>query len=358
MRPLKATINHRALLSNLNYVKKIANKSKIMSVLKANAYGHNLLDVAKTLKIADGFAILSIEEAVNLRENGFKQTILLLEGFFEKDEVEIASKLGINTTIHNQRQIELINQVQPASPINIHLKINTGMNRLGFMPNEIDYLLESLNTNPYIGEIVLMTHFSTADEKEGIHRQLLKFNNIADNYNYLSSVANSAAIIRYPESRLDWIRPGIMLYGLSPFAEKTAHDLDLIPSMSLSSEIIAIQDIEKGDSVGYGSDFKASKAMKIGVVACGYGDGYPRHAKTGTPVSIDGHLSSLTGRVSMDMLYVDLSKIPNFKIGSKVELWGENVSVDTVARFSGTVGYELICAISASQRVPLKNINA
>jgi alanine racemase len=358
MRPLKATIDHRALLSNLSYIKKIANKSKIMSVLKANAYGHNLLNVAKTLKKSDGFAILSIEEAVKLRENGFRQTILLLEGFFEKDEVEIASKLGINTTIHNQRQIELINEVKPVIPINIHLKINTGMNRLGFLPDEIDYLLESLNTNPYIGNIVLMTHFSTADEKEGINKQLLKFNNIADNYNYLSSVANSAAIIRYPESRLDWVRPGIMLYGLSPFAEKTAHDLDLIPSMSLSSEIIAIQDIKKGDSVGYGSDFKAAKAMKIGVVACGYGDGYPRHAKKGTPVSIDGHLSSLTGRVSMDMLYVDLSKIPNSKIGSKVELWGANISVDSVAQFSGTVGYELVCAISASQRVPLKNINA
>jgi alanine racemase len=356
MRPLKATINHQALLSNLNHIKKIANKSKIMSVLKANAYGHSLLDVAKTLKASDGFAVLSISEAIQLRENNFKQTVLLLEGFFDKDEVKIASELSINVTVHNHRQIELINQVKPISPINIHLKINTGMNRLGFMPGEINYLLESLNSNPYIQDIVLMTHFSTADEKEGIEKQLGIFNLIADNYNYPASVANSAALIKYPESRLDWVRPGIMLYGLSPFENKTAKDLQLIPVMSLTSEIIATQDIKAGDSVGYGLDFKANKNMRIGVVACGYADGYPRHAQKGTPVAIDGHLSILTGRVSMDMLYVDITQIPNANIGSQVELWGDNVPTDSVAKFSGTVGYELICAVSASQRVPLRNI--
>ena len=358
MRPLKAIINHQALLTNLNHVKKIANQSKVMSVLKANAYGHNLLDVAKTLNSSDGFAVLSINEAIQLRENNFKQTILLLEGFFDKDEVNIASELRINVTVHNQRQIELINKAKPSFPINIHLKVNTGMNRLGFMPDEINYLLESLNSNPYIEDIVLMTHFSTADEKEGIEKQLGIFNLISDNYNYSASVANSAAIIRYPESRLDWVRPGIMLYGLSPFKDKTAKELELIPAMTLMSEIIAVQNIKAGSSVGYGLDFKANKDMRIGIVACGYADGYPRHAKNGTPVAIDGYLSSLVGRVSMDMLYVDLTKIPSANIGSKVELWGEKVSVDSVAQFSGTVGYELICAISASQRVPLRNINA
>ncbi|MDC0127854.1 alanine racemase [Methylophilaceae bacterium] len=358
MRPLKATINHQALLSNLAHIKKIANQSKIMSVLKANAYGHNLLDVAKTLMASDGFAVLSVNEAIQLRENKFKQMILLLEGFFSKDEVNIASELRINVTVHNQRQIELINQAKPVIPINIHLKINTGMNRLGFMPNEINYLLESLGSNPYIADIILMTHFATADEKEGIEKQLSIFNLISNNYNYPASVANSAAIIRYPESRLDWVRPGIMLYGLSPFENKIAKDLGLIPAMSLTSEIIAIQNIKAGNSVGYGLTFKANKDMRIGIVACGYADGYPRHAKNGTPVAIDGHLSSLVGRVSMDMLYVDLTEIQSANIGSKVELWGEKISVDTVAQFSGTVGYELICAISASQRVPLRNINA
>ena len=323
MRPLEATINHQALLSNLNHIKKIASQSKVMSVLKANAYGHNLLDVAKTLDASDGFAVLSINEAIQLRENNFKQTILLLEGFFDEDEVDIASKLRINVTVHNQRQIELINQAKPIFPVSIHLKVNTGMNRLGFMPDEINYLLESLNSNPYIEDIVLMTHFSTADEKEGIEKQLGIFNLISDNYNYSASVANSAAIIRYPESRLDWVRPGIMLYGLSPFKDKTAKELELIPAMTLMSEIIAVQNIKAGSSVGYGLDFKANKDMRIGIVACGYADGYPRHAKNGTPVAIDGYLSSLVGRVSMDMLYVDLTKIPSANIGSKVELWGE-----------------------------------
>ena len=358
MRPLKATIDHKALLFNFNYIKKIASKSKVMSVLKANAYGHNLLDVAKTLMKSDGFAILSIEEAILLRKNDFNQSILLLEGFFEKDEVKIASKLRINVVVHNQRQIDLIDQVKPDIPINIHLKINTGMNRLGFSPSEVDYLLESLSSNSYIADITLMTHFATADEKEGIDKQFKVFTQIADNYIYPVSLANSAAIIKFPESRLDWIRPGIMLYGLSPFQDKTAQDLGLKPAMALTSEIIALQDIKSGESVGYGSDFIAKQNMKIGVVACGYGDGYPRHAKKGTPVSVDGNLTCLVGRVSMDMLYVDLSSVPEAHIGSKVELWGESISVDSVAQFSGTVGYELVCAISASQRVPLRNINA
>ncbi len=358
MRPLKATINHQALLNNLDCVKRIASKSKVMAVLKANAYGHSLLDVAKTLNTADGFAVLSIDEAATLKENFPNHTLLLLEGLFEKDEVNAASKLGINVTIHNQRQIDIIDEVKPDIPINIHLKINTGMNRLGFMPNEINYLLESLNSNPYVGDIVLMTHFATADEATGIEKQFTIFNNIADNYNYAASVANSAAIIKYPESRLDWVRPGIMLYGLSPFEEKSLTEIGLTPAMSLTSEIIAIQEIKAGDSVGYGLDFKSDKSMTIGIVACGYADGYPRHARIGTPVAIDGHLSNLVGRVSMDMLYVDISKIPNVNIGSKVELWGEQVTADSVAQFSGTVGYELICAVSASKRVPLRSINA
>lgn len=358
MRPLKVTINHKALSSNLNYIKKIANRSKVMAVLKANAYGHNLLNVAKTLNASDGFAVLLIEEAAQLRNNFPNQVILLLEGCFDKDEVDIASKLQINITIHNQRQIELIDAVKPSLPINIHLKINTGMNRLGFKPEEIDSLLVRLDSNPYIGDIVLMTHFATADEEAGIKNQLRTFNLIADNFNYPVSVANSAAIIKYPESRLDWVRPGIMLYGLSPFEDKSAKELGLIPAMSLTSEIIAVQEVKAGDSVGYGFDFKVEKPMKIGIVACGYADGYPRHAKKGTPVAIDGYTSNLIGRVSMDMLYVDISKIPNVNIGSKVELWGENISTDVVAKFSGTVGYDLVCAISASQRVPLRSINA
>ncbi len=357
MRPIQATINLQALKSNFTLVKKLANKSKVMAVLKANAYGHGLIEVANALEQTDGISVLDLDEAIKLREAGFNQTILLLEGFFEVNEVKVASKLGLNVTVHNQVQIDLIDQAKPINPIDIHLKINTGMNRLGFSPNEIDYLLESLNSNQYVGEITLMTHFSTADEKVGINKQLNIFTKISNNYNYDSSVANSAALIKYPESRLDWVRPGIMLYGASPCEDISAESIGLKPVMNLMSQVIAIQHINIGDSVGYGSVFRAQKSMKVGVVACGYADGYPRHASTGTPVFIDNVFTTTIGRVSMDMLYVDITNIPNIDIGSSVELWGSHVPVDEIAKHSNTVGYELLCSISASKRVPLDYIS-
>lgn len=357
MRPIQATINLQALKSNFTLVKKLANKSKVMAVLKANAYGHGLIEVANALEQTDGISVLNLDEAIKLREAGFNRTILLLEGFFEVNEVKVASKLGLNVTVHNQIQIDLIDQAKPINPIDIHLKINTGMNRLGFSPNEIDYLLESLNSNQYVGEITLMTHFSTADEKVGINKQLNIFTKISNNYNYDSSVANSAALIKYPESRLDWVRPGIMLYGASPYKDISAESIGLKPVMNLMSQVIAIQHINIGDSVGYGSVFRAQKSMKVGVVACGYADGYPRHASTGTPVFIDNIFTTTIGRVSMDMLYVDITNIPNIDIGSSVELWGSHVPVDEIAKHSNTVGYELLCSISASKRVPLDYIS-
>ena len=356
MRPLKATIHLNALKSNLELVKKIASKSKIMAVLKANAYGHGLLEVAGALKDVEGISVLSIEEAVRLRKAKFKKVILLLEGVFEANEVCQVSDLGLNLTIHNQAQLDLIKQAKPNIPIDIHLKINTGMNRLGFPAQEIDYLIESINDNQYINEITLMTHFANADDEIGIEKQMNLFNKVSNNYNFNCSVANSAALIKFPESRVDWVRPGIMLYGASPFEDKTAKSLDLKAVMSLTSQIIAIQNINTGDSVGYGSTFKAKKSMKIGIVACGYGDGYPRHAKIGTPVFVSNTISSLVGRVSMDMLYIDLTDV-DAEIGTEVELWGENISVDEVAKYSDTVGYELLCNISASSRVPLGYIN-
>jgi alanine racemase len=357
MRPIKATIHINALKSNFALVKKIANKSKVMAVLKANAYGHGLLKIANALTEVDGISVLSIKEAIKLREANFNKVILLLEGPFEANEIVQASALSINLTIHNQVQLDLINQVKPSIPINIHLKINTGMNRLGFPLHEIDYLIESLNSNQYINEITLMTHFGNADDEVGIEKQMRLFNEISNNYNYSCSVANSAALIKFPESRVDWVRPGIMLYGASPFENKTAQSLELKPVMSFTSKIIAIQDINSGDFVGYGSVFKAEKPMRIGIVACGYGDGYPRHAKIGTPVYVGKTITELVGRVSMDMLYIDITNI-DVEVGVSVELWGGNISVDEVARNSGTVGYELLCNISASNRVPLDYINA
>ena len=357
MRPLKAYIDLSALTSNLKLVKKIAKNSKVMAVLKANAYGHGLIESVKAIKSAEGIAILTIEEAVKIRKAGFKNTILLLEGLFAAEDNHQAEKLKLNIVVHNDQQMDYLSGVTLKNPINVHLKINTGMNRLGFPPDQVDYLIENLNANPNVSEITLMTHFATADEKEGITKQLDCFNRVTNNYNFSSSVANSAALYKFPEARLDWVRPGIMLYGASPFEDISAKKIEVKPVMSLVSKIIAIQDIKKGQAVGYGNNFIAKEDMRIGIVACGYGDGYPRHAKTGTPIFVHNKTTKTVGRVSMDMLYVDLSKIEKAAIGSKVEMWGNHISVDEVAKNSGTVGYELLCNVSASSRVPLEYID-
>jgi alanine racemase len=357
MRPIKAYINLSALTFNLQAVKKIAKNSKIMAVLKANAYGHGLVETVKAIKSVEGIAILTIEEAVKIRKAGFKNTILLLEGLFVAEDIHQVEKLNLNLVLHNDQQIEYLNEVTLKNPINVHLKINTGMNRLGFSPDQVDYLIENLNANPNVAGITLMTHFATADEKEGITKQLDCFNRVTNNYNFSSSVANSAALYKFPEARLDWVRPGILLYGASPFDDISAKKIDVKPVMSLMSKIIAIQNIKKGQAVGYGNNFIAKEDMRIGIVACGYGDGYPRHAKTGTPIFVHNKITKTIGRVSMDMLYVDLSKIDKAGIGSKVEMWGSLISVDEVAKNSGTVGYELLCNISASTRVPIEYID-
>lgn len=356
MRALKAIFNTSAFTQNLKIVRDLAPESKIMAVLKANAYGHGLIDAARALSSAEGFSVLSLSEAIDLREHGFDQYILLLEGFFSAYEVKVCSQMHISAVIHDNRQIDFINQTKPKNPINIHLKVNTGMNRLGFSVNGLEKLLVSLEANPYIGNIILMTHFANADGPIGINEQLILFNNIT-NLNYERSVANSAAIMRYPETHMEWVRPGIMLYGASPFEDQNSNDIQLNPVMTLRSKIIAIQTLQKGESVGYGSTFIAPKKTRVGIVACGYADGYPRHAPSGTPVMIDKKLSHTLGRVSMDMLYVNISDIPSADIDSDVELWGENVMVDDVARESRTVGYELLCAISSSIRVPMEYAN-
>jgi alanine racemase len=356
MRPLKAFINQASLRHNLSIVRQLTPKSKIMSVVKANGYGHGLINVAQGLNESDGFAVLTLNEAIDLRENGFEQDILLLEGAFESYEISIAAKMRINLVVHNQHQLEMINDAKLKQPIDIHFKINTGMNRLGFNPQDSREIIESLKNKSYIKSMTLMTHFATADEPKGVDWQLNVFNNIANQFNFSRSVANSASILNFKNTHLEWVRPGIMLYGASPIVEKKSRSFNLKPAMQLKSKIIAIQNLSKDDSIGYGDSFKAKDDMRIAVVACGYADGYPRHAPSGTPVYIEGKKTFTVGRVSMDMLYVDITNIPSASISSDVELWGENIPVDEVAEKSGTVGYELLCAISASKRVPIETI--
>ena len=349
MRPIKATIDLAALHDNLQAAQKLAPQSKVMAVLKANAYGHGLLRAANAMNKAAGFAVLNIEDAMKLRDAGFDQTILLLEGFFDREELRLVQEYRLASVVHQQEQLRLLLQAAPGK-LDVHLKINTGMNRLGFKPADVPDALSALR-QARLSSLTLMTHFATADEAAGVADQLKLFREITAGLSYPKSMANSAAIIRYPQTHADWVRPGIMLYGATPFGSGDGAEFGLKAAMTLRSEIIAIQHLKAGDAVGYGAGFHADRSMRIGVVACGYADGYPRLAPSGMPVLVEGERVTTAGRVSMDMICVDLSKAPQARIGSPVELWGSGLSVDEVARSAGTVGYELLCAVAP--RVPM-----
>ena len=349
MRPIKARIDLAALHDNLRVAQKLAPQSKIMAVLKANAYGHGLLRAANALTKAAGFAVLNIEDAISLREAGFDQTILLLEGFFDREELRLVHEYHLATVVHQQEQLRLLLQVAPGK-LDVHLKINSGMNRLGFKPDDFSNAMSALR-QARLSSLTLMTHFATADEPAGVREQLTLFREITAGLSHPKSMANSAALIRYPETHADWVRPGIMLYGATPFPDRSAAEIRVKPAMTLSSAIIAIQNLQSGESVGYGSGFRADHSMRVGVIACGYADGYPRLAPTGTPVLVEGERVTTVGRVSMDMICVDLGKVPQARVGSSVELWGAGLPVDEVARCAGTVGYELLCAVAP--RVPM-----
>jgi len=350
-RPILATIHADALSHNLAVARSHAPKSKIMAVIKANGYGHGLLRVAQGLHEADGFAVLGVDEGIALREEGYKQTILLLEGLFNSDEVALAAQYQLSIVVHCEDQLRMLEQSGVTAKIDVFIKINTGMNRLGLASGLFWAMYDRLRVCKTVGKMTLMTHFATADESIGVSEQFSHFETLADNLRLPRSLANSAALLRYPETHTDWVRPGIMLYGATPFTDQSAAQLGLQPAMTFTSEIIAVQDIQPGQSVGYGRQFTADKATRVGVVACGYADGYPRHAPNGTPIAVAGVATRTLGRVSMDMLYVDLSNIPAAQIGSPVEMWGALVPVDDVAQFSGTVGYELLCAMAP--RVPV-----
>lgn len=350
-RPIVATIDLGALRSNLAVARKAAAGAKTFAVIKANAYGHGLLRSARALAAAEGFAILEIDNAVRLREAGYPHPILLLEGVFDSKELAAAAEHGFACALHDTEQLGLLQDLPPEMRIDVFVKLNTGMNRLGILPRRLGGVLERLQTDQRVRSIGLMTHFACADDERGIAHQLEAFQRAGLAQRWPRSAANSAAILRYPEAHGDWIRPGIMLYGASPFAGVPAESLGLRPAMTLCSRVIGVQQLEPGDAVGYGATFVAQRPMRIGVVACGYADGYPRHAPSGTPILIDGVRTGTVGRVSMDMLCADLSALPQAGIGSGVTLWGEGLSADEVAAAAGTVSYELFCALAT--RVPV-----
>ncbi len=349
-RPIQARIDLSALHNNLRVVR-LAASARVMAVVKANAYGHGLLRIAQALNDAEGFALLDVRDAITLRDAGFRQTILLLEGFFTQDEVPLLAEYQLTTVVHCQQQLAWLDAYPRKNGLSVWLKINSGMNRLGFRPGEVPAVMERLKGHRAVRDITLMTHFATADEAAGVASQLQVFNQLAAPYRMPRSLANSAAILRYPEAHGDWVRPGIMLYGSSPFADVSAQQLGLQAVETLSSELISVRELRAGDSVGYGASFRAEHSMRIGTVACGYADGYPRHAPTGTPILVDGKRTRTLGRVSMDMLAVDLSQLPDAQAGSRVVLWGDGMPVDEVARAAGTISYELLCALAP--RVPV-----
>jgi alanine racemase len=350
-RPISATIDLDALRHNLAVARRHAPRSRAFAVVKANAYGHGLLRAARALQDADGFALLELDAAVRLREAGYRQRIVLLEGFFDAHDLREMAAQRIGAVVHGHDQIAMLRALPAGSAYGVLLKLNTGMNRLGFAPDEAARALAELRANPAIGDIMLMTHFANADDARGVAWQMETLERATRGMALPRSFANSAAILRYPETHFDWVRPGIMLYGCSPFAEVSGAALDLKPAMTLASRIIAVQQLAPGDTVGYGGMFRAERAMRIGVVACGYADGYPRHSPNATPVAVDGTLTGTVGRVSMDMLCVDLTALPQSGVGSEVVLWGDGNPIENVATAAGTVGYELMCALAP--RVPV-----
>lgn len=361
-RPAIAKIDLQAFRHNYELAAKLAGGSQCVAVIKANGYGHGICQVAREVPDSS-LAVACVDEAMLLRSEGVDNPIVVLEGAFAFDEVELAAQQKLQLIVHSEYQIEQIAELQISDSIGIWLKINTGMNRLGFIPAVVGDMLARLKAIPSVNILGLMTHFSCADEVDTseTERQLALFESVVSELgskadNLRLTAANSAALLEFKASRFDSVRPGIMLYGSSPLAHVSSESIGLKSVMSLESRIMAIHELQEGECVGYGGTWRASRATRIATIAIGYGDGYPRHAETGTPVWIGDRVVPLIGRVSMDMLTVDIGFHPDAKVGDVVELWGRNVSVDEVAKSAGTISYELLTGVTL--RVPRHYLNS
>ena len=344
-----ASINLSAIKENYLYAKSLAPNSKAIAIIKADAYGHGAIEVAKKLdEVADAYGVSCIEEALELLNSGIDKTpILLLEGVFEESELVLVAKHSLIVTVCNSIQLQWLLDADLNKPIDVFVKYDSGMGRLGFQDDSFIQAINLLEESKNIGEITLMTHFSSADDLGSslTTKQIRNFDNTLYAEKYPGSLANSAAILKWSESHRDYVRPGIMLYGSSPFSD-AKYQKNLIPAMTLSSDLISIKNLKKGQEIGYGARFICPHDMQIGVVAIGYADGYSRHAKDGTPVYINDTRTRVVGRVSMDMITIDITDVPNPEIGDRVELFGENVSVDEVAEYCNTISYEIFTKIT------------
>jgi alanine racemase len=374
-RPIYCQISIAALQHNLRVAKQKARHHKVWAVIKANAYGHGTTAALQGFAMADGLAMLDFSDAVLCRQLGWTKPILMLEGAFAPADVELALAQQFELVVHSHYQLNWLSQANQlaamvsgqTSAINIQVKINTGMNRLGFVPSEVANVLQTIQSAGLAKQVTLITHFANADmsEAEGLERpmvepdqQLEAFIKAGGNLTQ-GSVANSAAVLTEIQTKQSkdsqtqhagWLRPGVMLYGATPFGHRSAAQEGLQPAMVFGSQVIAIQHLKRGDQVGYGSRFTAPNPMRIGIVACGYADGYPRHAGSGTPIAVAGQRTVTVGRVSMDMLAIDLTHLPETNVGSAVQMWGDIVPVDEVAKAADTIGYELLCAIAPRVR--------
>ncbi|EGJ12415.1 MULTISPECIES: alanine racemase [Rubrivivax] len=350
-RPIEALVHVPALAHNLQRARAQAPDARVWAVVKANAYGHGIERAYDGLRGADGFALLDLDEAERLRTLGWRGPILLLEGVFEPRDLELCSRLDLWHAVHCDEQIDWLAAHKTHRPHRVFLKMNSGMNRLGFTPAAFRGAWARLGALPQVDEISAITHFSDADGPRGIAHQIAAFEAATQDLPGERCLSNSAALLRHGVKN-DWVRAGILLYGSAPdFPEHDIAHWDLQPTMTLRSRIIATQTLAAGDTVGYGSSFTAPGPMRVGIVACGYADGYPRLCPTGTPALVNGRRTRTIGRVSMDMLEVDLSELPDAGIGSEVTLWGRGpggsvLPIDEVARAAGTIGYELMCAVA------------
>lgn len=354
-RLIRAVIDTRALRHNLRTIRERARGARVMAVVKANAYGHGLIPTALALAEADAFAVARLEEGLALRAAGITQPIVLLEGVFAAEHLLEAARHGFDLVVHDPLQIELLEEYSGSARFIVWIKIDTGMNRLGFRPEDFPAALERIHRmRPPALEIRLLTHLARADEGDdtATNRQLTLFKQTTAGLNYTVSVANSAGVLGSVPMDQDWVRPGLALYGASPFEDKTAAQLGLHPVMSLETSVIATRRVLKGETVGYGGAWTAAHDSTIAIIAAGYGDGITRNLAGGTPILINGERAPLVGRVSMDMIAVDVTKLSRVHVGTPVVLWGVGLPVEEVARYAATIPYELLCGVS--QRVPLE----
>ncbi len=354
MQAVTAEINTRALQHNFDIVRQHAPHAKIVAVVTANPSGHDLLTVARTLKDADAYAVARIEEALTLRSGGIVKPVIMLEGFFSADDLPVLAANNLQTAVHSWEQLEALERAELSQPVRAWMKLDTGMHRLGVRPEELPEFYGRLAAcQNVVQPFNLMTHFSCADELDNplTREQIDLFKQLANAHPGERALANSAGVLAWKEAHADWIRPGIMLYGISPFPDLVGADHGLQPVMTLKSNLIAVRTAKAGERVGYGAHWTTERDTRLGVVAMGYGDGYPRMAPNGTPVLINGRIVPTAGRVSMDMMTVDLGPEATDKVGDEVVLWGQGLPVEKVAQHIGTIPYELVLKLTPRVRL-------